>query len=193
MKGRRQTLMMTIQFLTTTNRDLRPCCRSVLSMCLDLPTREHCQAKYHIIFKNIPQSNSLFCLQMSWVGLYRFLCDGISLFGFFIVWIHWYTTCMNFCLTNPSLLLLTLNHSTLYCCRVRQFCHFVVNLRFFDLFIMIVIGASSIALAAEDPVNKVSERNKMLNYLDFVFTGVFAIEMSVKVSDNFSHYCSVYN
>lgn len=66
-------------------------------------------------------------------------------------------------------------------CSVREFCHFVVNLRFFDLFIMIVIGASSIALAAEDPVNKKSFRNEILNYMDFVFTGVFAIEMTVKV------------
>ena len=48
---------------------------------------------------------------------------------------------------------------------------------------MIVIGASSIALAAEDPVNKKSDRNEMLNYLDFVFTGVFAIEMTVKVGE----------
>ena len=65
---------------------------------------------------------------------------------------------------------------------MRVFCHFVVNLRFFDLFIMIVIGASSIALAAEDPVNKESQRNHILNFLDYVFTGVFALEMSVKVS-----------
>ena len=36
--------------------------------------------------------------------------------------------------------------------RIRRFCHFVVTLRFFDLFIMIVICASSIALAAEDPI-----------------------------------------
>lgn len=57
----------------------------------------------------------------------------------------------------------------------------MVNLRFFDLFIMIVIGASSIALAAEDPVRKNSLRNDVLNYMDYVFTGVFAIEMSIKV------------
>jgi hypothetical protein len=38
--------------------------------------------------------------------------------------------------------------------RVRRFCHFVVNLRYFDLFIMIVICASSIALATEEPVRE---------------------------------------
>ncbi|XP_067662127.1 voltage-dependent calcium channel type A subunit alpha-1-like isoform X5 [Haliotis asinina] len=66
---------------------------------------------------------------------------------------------------------------------IRRFCHFVVNLRYFDLFIMIVICASSVALAAEDPVNEGSFRNVILNYFDFVFTGVFTIEMILKVID----------
>ncbi|XP_025112114.1 voltage-dependent calcium channel type A subunit alpha-1-like isoform X8 [Pomacea canaliculata] len=66
---------------------------------------------------------------------------------------------------------------------VRRFCHFVVNLRYFDLFIMIVICASSVALAAEDPVREDSEHNKILNYFDYVFTGVFTIEMILKVID----------
>ncbi|XP_048245637.1 voltage-dependent calcium channel type A subunit alpha-1-like isoform X9 [Haliotis rufescens] len=66
---------------------------------------------------------------------------------------------------------------------IRRFCHFVVNLRYFDLFIMIVICASSVALAAEDPVNEGSFRNIILNYFDFVFTGVFTIEMILKVVD----------
>ena len=66
--------------------------------------------------------------------------------------------------------------------RLRRFCHFVVNLRYFDLFIMIVICASSIALAAEDPVHEHSPRNRILNAFDFVFTGVFTVEMVLKVS-----------
>ena len=57
----------------------------------------------------------------------------------------------------------------------------MVNLRYFDLFIMIVIIASSVALAAEDPVNAESYRNEILNYFDYVFTGVFTIEMVLKV------------
>ena len=57
-----------------------------------------------------------------------------------------------------------------------------MNLRYFDLFIMIVICASSIALAAEDPVKEDSYRNEILNYFDYVFTGVFTIEMVLKVS-----------
>ncbi|KAL8602086.1 hypothetical protein ACOMHN_007356 [Nucella lapillus] len=66
---------------------------------------------------------------------------------------------------------------------IRRFCHFVVNLRYFDLFIMIVICASSVALAAEDPVREESQRNKILNFFDYVFTGVFTIEMILKIID----------
>ncbi|XP_060591923.1 voltage-dependent calcium channel type A subunit alpha-1-like isoform X8 [Ruditapes philippinarum] len=66
---------------------------------------------------------------------------------------------------------------------IRRFCHFVVNLRYFDLFIMVVISASSIALAAEDPVDEQSEHNKILNYFDYVFTGVFTIELILKIVD----------
>ncbi len=48
---------------------------------------------------------------------------------------------------------------------------------------MLVIGMSSIALAAEDPVNDKSERNVFLNNLDYAFTGVFTIEFLLKVID----------
>lgn len=65
---------------------------------------------------------------------------------------------------------------------LRRAAHWVVNLRYFDMFIMIVIVLSSMALATEDPVNEHSERNKILNYLDHCFTGVFAVEMFLKVS-----------
>lgn len=65
----------------------------------------------------------------------------------------------------------------------RRLCHFVVNLRYFDLFIMIVIGASSIALAAEDPVKEDSKINQILIYFDYVFTGVFTLEMVLKIVD----------
>lgn len=58
----------------------------------------------------------------------------------------------------------------------------MVNLRNFDIFIMIAIGASSIALAAEDPVNPDAFRNELLNAMDFVFTGVFTVEMLLKVA-----------
>uniref|UniRef100_A0AAY4DQF7 Voltage-dependent calcium channel alpha-1 subunit IQ domain-containing protein n=1 Tax=Denticeps clupeoides TaxID=299321 RepID=A0AAY4DQF7_9TELE len=41
----------------------------------------------------------------------------------------------------------------------------------------------SIALAAEDPVCTNSERNKVLRYFDYVFTGVFTFEMIIKMID----------
>ncbi|XP_043276720.1 voltage-dependent calcium channel type A subunit alpha-1 isoform X10 [Venturia canescens] len=66
---------------------------------------------------------------------------------------------------------------------VRRGAHWVVNLRYFDFFIMVVISLSSIALATEDPVDDDSPRNKILNYFDFAFTGVFTIEMILKVID----------
>ncbi|XP_050452314.1 voltage-dependent calcium channel type A subunit alpha-1 isoform X5 [Cataglyphis hispanica] len=66
---------------------------------------------------------------------------------------------------------------------VRRAAHWVVNLRYFDFFIMVVISLSSIALAAEDPVWEQAPRNKILNYFDYAFTGVFTIEMVLKIID----------
>lgn len=48
---------------------------------------------------------------------------------------------------------------------------------------MVVISLSSIALAAEDPVEEKSTRNQILNYFDYAFTGVFTIEMLLKIVD----------
>lgn len=68
------------------------------------------------------------------------------------------------------------------CGRIRSLCHFVVNLKYFDTFIMIVICASSVALAWEDPVHgESSSKNQVLKYLDDIFTGVFTVEMILKV------------
>lgn len=44
------------------------------------------------------------------------------------------------------------------CFRIRRGAHWVVNLRYFDFFIMVVICMSSAALAAEDPVLEDSDR-----------------------------------
>ncbi|KPP63620.1 hypothetical protein Z043_118101, partial [Scleropages formosus] len=66
---------------------------------------------------------------------------------------------------------------------IRKACHYVVNLRYFELCILLVIAASSIALAAEDPVSTNSEWNKVLRYFDYVFTGVFTFEMIIKMID----------
>ncbi|XP_039311400.1 voltage-dependent calcium channel type A subunit alpha-1 isoform X25 [Solenopsis invicta] len=66
---------------------------------------------------------------------------------------------------------------------IRRAAHWVVNLRYFDFFIMVVISLSSIALAAEDPVWENAPRNKILNYFDYAFTGVFTVEMVLKIID----------
>ncbi|XP_038573807.1 voltage-dependent R-type calcium channel subunit alpha-1E isoform X3 [Micropterus salmoides] len=66
---------------------------------------------------------------------------------------------------------------------IRRICHYVVTLRYFEMTILLVIVASSIALAAEDPVCTNSNRNKVLRYFDYVFTGVFTFEMIIKMID----------
>ena len=64
---------------------------------------------------------------------------------------------------------------------MRIFIHGIVTFPFFETFIMVIIIMSSIALAAEDPVQENSERNHILTYFDYVFTGIFAVEMILKV------------
>uniref|UniRef100_A0A3Q3F8N7 Ion transport domain-containing protein n=1 Tax=Labrus bergylta TaxID=56723 RepID=A0A3Q3F8N7_9LABR len=68
-------------------------------------------------------------------------------------------------------------------CLIRRICHYVVTMRYFEMTILLVIVASSIALAAEDPVCTNSDRNKVLRYFDYVFTGVFTFEMIIKMID----------
>ncbi|XP_043938320.1 voltage-dependent P/Q-type calcium channel subunit alpha-1A [Protopterus annectens] len=65
----------------------------------------------------------------------------------------------------------------------RRACHYIVNLRYFEMCILFVIAMSSIALAAEDPVQPDSARNNVLRYFDYVFTGVFTFEMVIKMID----------
>eukprot|EP00054_Salpingoeca_dolichothecata_P028079 m.210181 g.210181 ORF g.210181 m.210181 type:complete len:1539 (-) comp26120_c1_seq2:53-4669(-) len=52
---------------------------------------------------------------------------------------------------------------------------------YFDHFILTCIIISSGLMAAEDPVNPDSQRNNILNYFDFVFTSIFAVEMLLKM------------
>uniref|UniRef100_A0AAR2JTS2 Voltage-dependent N-type calcium channel subunit alpha n=1 Tax=Pygocentrus nattereri TaxID=42514 RepID=A0AAR2JTS2_PYGNA len=66
---------------------------------------------------------------------------------------------------------------------VRRLCHYIVSLRYFEMCILVVIAMSSIALAAEDPVQANAPRNNVLKYLDYVFTGVFTFEMVIKMVD----------
>uniref|UniRef100_A0A8C5L6V5 Voltage-dependent P/Q-type calcium channel subunit alpha n=1 Tax=Jaculus jaculus TaxID=51337 RepID=A0A8C5L6V5_JACJA len=66
---------------------------------------------------------------------------------------------------------------------LRRLCHYILNLRYFEMCILIVIAMSSIALAAEDPVQPNAPRNNVLRYFDYVFTGVFTFEMVIKMID----------
>uniref|UniRef100_A0A803TUU7 Voltage-dependent N-type calcium channel subunit alpha n=1 Tax=Anolis carolinensis TaxID=28377 RepID=A0A803TUU7_ANOCA len=65
---------------------------------------------------------------------------------------------------------------------IRRLCHYIVNMRYFEMVILMVIALSSIALAAEDPVQAESPRNEV-RYLDYIFTGVFTFEMVIKMID----------
>lgn len=61
--------------------------------------------------------------------------------------------------------------------RIRRTAHWIVNMKYFDFIIMAVISMSSIALAAEDPVDENASQNFFLNKLDHAFTVVFTMEM----------------
>uniref|UniRef100_A0A669DPU2 Voltage-dependent P/Q-type calcium channel subunit alpha-1A n=1 Tax=Oreochromis niloticus TaxID=8128 RepID=A0A669DPU2_ORENI len=63
----------------------------------------------------------------------------------------------------------------------RKCCHYILTLKYFEFTILTVIAMSSIALAAEDPVNPKSPQNDVLRNFDYVFTAVFTFEMLIKM------------
>nr|AWJ68256.1 putative voltage-dependent calcium channel 4 [Hirudo verbana] len=65
----------------------------------------------------------------------------------------------------------------------RKFCHFFVNLRWFNWFIIVIILASCAELAMEDPVTFDSYYNFILSQFDYSFTAVFLAEVVLKVID----------
>ncbi|XP_030622315.1 voltage-dependent L-type calcium channel subunit alpha-1C [Chanos chanos] len=66
--------------------------------------------------------------------------------------------------------------------KFRVLCHKIVNHNIFTNLILFFILLSSISLAAEDPVKSDSSRNKILGYADYVFTGLFTIEIILKMT-----------
>ncbi|XP_046729276.1 voltage-dependent L-type calcium channel subunit alpha-1C isoform X3 [Silurus meridionalis] len=66
--------------------------------------------------------------------------------------------------------------------KFRVFCHKIVNHNIFTNLILFFILLSSISLAAEDPVKSDSFRNQILGYADHVFTGLFTIEIILKMT-----------
>ena len=53
---------------------------------------------------------------------------------------------------------IVLNLVTVFFFRLRRFIHWIVTKKVFDMFIMLIIILSSIALASEDPVDEDSPR-----------------------------------
>uniref|UniRef100_A0A8C9AF85 Voltage-dependent L-type calcium channel subunit alpha n=1 Tax=Prolemur simus TaxID=1328070 RepID=A0A8C9AF85_PROSS len=66
--------------------------------------------------------------------------------------------------------------------RFRLQCHRIVNDTIFTNLILFFILLSSISLAAEDPVQHASFRNHILGNADYVFTGIFTLEIILKMT-----------
>ncbi|XP_035239389.1 dihydropyridine-sensitive L-type skeletal muscle calcium channel subunit alpha-1-like isoform X1 [Anguilla anguilla] len=66
--------------------------------------------------------------------------------------------------------------------KFRKLCHRIINATTFTNFILLFILLSSISLAAEDPIDPLSFRNKILAYADIVFTSVFTVEIVLKMT-----------
>ena len=66
---------------------------------------------------------------------------------------------------------------------LRRLIHWIVTKKIFDMFIMLIIILSSIALASEDPVHEDSPRNKILGLADYGFTAIFTMECTLKILD----------
>uniref|UniRef100_A0A1B6BZP2 Voltage-dependent L-type calcium channel subunit alpha n=1 Tax=Clastoptera arizonana TaxID=38151 RepID=A0A1B6BZP2_9HEMI len=65
--------------------------------------------------------------------------------------------------------------------RIRVFCHWLCNHSHFSNVILVCIMVSSALLAAEDPLDSSSFRNKILSYFDYFFTTVFTVEICLKM------------
>ncbi|XP_023158434.1 voltage-dependent calcium channel type D subunit alpha-1 isoform X2 [Ceratitis capitata] len=65
--------------------------------------------------------------------------------------------------------------------RFRIFCHWLCNHSNFGNVILCCIMFSSAMLAAEDPLKSNADRNQVLNKFDVFFTGVFTIELLLKL------------
>uniref|UniRef100_A0A8C7DS04 Voltage-dependent L-type calcium channel subunit alpha n=1 Tax=Oncorhynchus kisutch TaxID=8019 RepID=A0A8C7DS04_ONCKI len=65
---------------------------------------------------------------------------------------------------------------------LRVACHNLIHHSYFTNLILVFIIASSISLAAEDPIRAHSFRNNMLGYADYAFTSIFTVEIILKVT-----------
>ncbi|XP_053326031.1 voltage-dependent L-type calcium channel subunit alpha-1D [Spea bombifrons] len=64
---------------------------------------------------------------------------------------------------------------------IRVACHKLINHHIFTNLILVFIMLSSASLAAEDPIRSHSFRNIILGYFDYAFTGIFTVEIFLKM------------
>ncbi|KAG8550292.1 hypothetical protein GDO81_026849, partial [Engystomops pustulosus] len=64
---------------------------------------------------------------------------------------------------------------------IRVGCHKLINHHIFTNLILVFIMLSSASLAAEDPIRSHSFRNIILGYFDYAFTGIFTVEIFLKM------------
>ena len=91
-----------------------------------------------------------------------------------------YSSLIIFSPTNPCVHAL-LHTSNCFFQRIRVVVHSIVSTKYFEMVVMGVICLSSMSLAAEDPIDESSDRNRYLKYMDYCFTLVFTIELVLKV------------
>ncbi|XP_029456739.1 voltage-dependent L-type calcium channel subunit alpha-1D isoform X4 [Rhinatrema bivittatum] len=65
---------------------------------------------------------------------------------------------------------------------IRVGCHRLINHHIFTNLILVFIMLSSASLAAEDPISNHSFRNIILGYFDYAFTGIFTVEILLKMT-----------
>lgn len=85
--------------------------------------------------------------------------------------------------SRVSIMPVSVNDISCFCFnkRFRRAVHAVVSYWLFDVVIIIVILASSLSLAIQDPVQDTNIRNVILDQIDYGFTAIFALEMILKV------------
>ncbi|XP_069062537.1 voltage-dependent L-type calcium channel subunit alpha-1D isoform X1 [Pleurodeles waltl] len=65
---------------------------------------------------------------------------------------------------------------------IRVACHRLINHQIFTNLILVFIMLSSASLAAEDPIRSHSFRNIILGHIDYAFTGIFTVEILLKMT-----------
>ncbi|XP_069499722.1 voltage-dependent L-type calcium channel subunit alpha-1D isoform X1 [Ambystoma mexicanum] len=65
---------------------------------------------------------------------------------------------------------------------IRVGCHRLINHHIFTNLILVFIMLSSASLAAEDPIRSHSFRNIILGHFDYAFTGIFTVEILLKMT-----------